>query len=173
MSIHHPEFHQCLPIQGFEHIYLRTKNNSNHNSRVYSGYTNDRAIVACKTGALWAKRGERGILREARDEGRGGEKKRACCQSIALALPTFTVWTLRSNWLIDGALFWHVCLEQNIRHAFMFFWRCCSRSLSFISECSRNKRKPQEMFNLPYWVINYRNWFYPRSYFLCCYRCFW
>ena len=56
--------------------YLRTKNNSNHNSRVYSGYTNDRAIVACKTGALWAKRGERGILREARDEGRGGEKKK-------------------------------------------------------------------------------------------------
>ena len=153
--------------------YLRTKNNSNHNSRVYSGYTNDRAIVACKTGALWAKRGEGGILREAGDEGRGGEKKRACCQSIVLALPTFTVWTLRSDWLIDDALFWHVCLEQNIRHAFMFFWRCCSRSLSFISECSRNKRKPQEMFNLPNWAINYRNWFYPRSYFLCCYRCFW
>ena len=74
MSTHHPEFHQCLPIQGFEHIYLRTKNNSNHNSRVYSGYTNDRAIVACKTGALWAKRGERGILREARDEGRRKKK---------------------------------------------------------------------------------------------------
>ena len=34
MSTHHPEFHQCLPIQGFEHIYLTTKNNSNHNSRV-------------------------------------------------------------------------------------------------------------------------------------------
>ena len=42
--------------------------------------------------------------------------------------------------------FWHVCLEQNNRHAFMLFWRCCSKRLSFISKCSRNKRKTKEMF---------------------------
>ena len=42
--------------------------------------------------------------------------------------------------------FWHVCLEQNNCHAFMFFWRCCSKRLSFISKCSRNKRKTKEMF---------------------------
>ena len=36
-----------------------------------------------------------------------------------MALPTFTAWTLRSNWLIDHSLFWHVCLEQNNRPAFI------------------------------------------------------
>ena len=41
--------------------------------------------------------------------------------------------------------FWHVSLEQNNRHGFMFLWRCCSKSLSFISKCSRNKRKTKEM----------------------------
>lgn len=34
--------------------------------------------------------------------------------------PTFTTWTSRSNWLIDD-WFWHVCREQNGRHAVMFF----------------------------------------------------
>ena len=44
------------------------------------------------------------------------------------------------------AIFWHVCLEQSNCHAIMFFWQCCLRSLSFISKCSRNKRKTKEMF---------------------------
>ena len=68
---------------------------------------------------------------------------------LSVALPTSTTWTLRSNWSsikIDDALFWHVCLEQNNRPAFMFFWRCCSRSLSVIFKCSRNKRKSKELF---------------------------
>ena len=41
--------------------------------------------LACITGALWAKRGERGIVSEARDEGRG--KIKCWYQSIFLALP--------------------------------------------------------------------------------------
>ena len=41
--------------------------------------------------------------------------------------------------------FWHVCLEQKYRHAFMFSWRCCSKSLSFICKFSRNKRKTKEI----------------------------
>ena len=172
MSTHHPEFHQCLPIQGFEHIsgprttvIIIARLQWLHEWPRHSSLQNRRFMSQARRRRYFARSARRG-------EGRR-KKKRACCQSIVLALPTFTVWNLRSNWLIDDALFWHVCLEQNIGHAFMFFWRCCSRSLSFISECSRNKRKPQEMFNLPYWAINYRNWFYPRSYFLCCYRCFW
>ena len=44
--------------------------------------------IVCITGALSAKQGERGILREAQDE--GGNKLSASYQSIALAFPTFT-----------------------------------------------------------------------------------
>ena len=44
--------------------------------------------IVCITGALSAKQGERGILREAQDE--GGSKLSASYQSIALAFPTFT-----------------------------------------------------------------------------------
>ena len=91
--------------------------------------------IACITGRLWAKRGERGILREARNEceerDEGGEKYSACYQSSVLALPTLTKWTLRSIKLMtrcSGMFVWQVCLQQNNRHAFMFFWRCCSRS---------------------------------------------
>ena len=46
--------------------------------------------IACITGALWAKRGERGISRSATRARRGEEKTSACYQSIVLALPTFT-----------------------------------------------------------------------------------
>ena len=42
------------------------------------------------------------------------------------------------------AIFWHVCLEQSNRHAIMFFWQCCSRSLSFISKCSKIKKEKQK-----------------------------
>ena len=45
-------------------------------------------VIACITGALSAKQGERGILREPQDE--GGNILSACYQSIALAFPTFT-----------------------------------------------------------------------------------
>ena len=44
--------------------------------------------IVCITGALSAKQGERGILREAQDK--GGNKLSASYQSIALAFPTFT-----------------------------------------------------------------------------------
>ena len=44
--------------------------------------------IVCITGALSAKQGERGILREAQNE--GGNKLSACYQSIALAFPTVT-----------------------------------------------------------------------------------
>ena len=44
--------------------------------------------IVCITGALSAKQGERGILREAQDE--GGNKLSTSYQSIALAFPTFT-----------------------------------------------------------------------------------
>ena len=44
--------------------------------------------IGCITDALSAKQGERGILREAQDE--GGNKLSASYQSIALAFPTFT-----------------------------------------------------------------------------------
>ena len=44
--------------------------------------------IVCTTGALSVKQGERGILREAQDE--GGNKLSASYQSIALAFPTFT-----------------------------------------------------------------------------------
>ena len=44
--------------------------------------------IVCIRGALSAKQGERGILREAQDE--GGNKLSASYQSIALAFPTFT-----------------------------------------------------------------------------------
>ena len=46
--------------------------------------------IACITGVLWAKQGERGISRSATRARRGEEKTSACYQSIVLALPTFT-----------------------------------------------------------------------------------
>ena len=66
---------------------------------------------ACITCALLAKQGERGILREAReeresrDEGMRKKQLSACYQSIVLALPTFTTRMSSSNWSIDEALF--------------------------------------------------------------------
>ena len=52
-------------------------------------------IIACITGALWSKWGERGILREARDK-RRRNKQSACYQFIVLALlPTYA-----HNWLM-------------------------------------------------------------------------
>ena len=107
--------------------------------------------LACITGALWAKRGERGILHEtrneckARDEGR--RKISVCYQSTHCSGSSHVHYmNVAFQLVIDDALIWHVCLKQNIRHAFMFFWRRCSRNLAFISKCSRNKRKIKEMF---------------------------
>ena len=51
--------------------------------------------------------------------------------------------------------FWHVSLEQKYRHEFMFFWRCCSKSFSFICKCSRNKRKTKEMFKCLKMFLDY------------------
>ena len=112
--------------------YLRTKNNSNHNSRVYSGYTNDRAIVACKTGALWAKRGEGGILREARDEGRGGEKKGPVASPLFWLFPrSLYEPCVPIGWLMtrcSGMFVWnkisvtHSCsFDDAVREAFRLF----------------------------------------------------
>ena len=66
--------------------------------------------IAFITGAfLWAKRGEHCILREAWDEGRR-KIKRLLPLHCSGSSHVMTKWTLHSNWLIDDALIWPVCL---------------------------------------------------------------
>ena len=68
--------------------------------------------------------------------GRWGEEK----NKAPVSSPLF--WLFPRS--LYDAIFWHVCLEQSNRHAIMFFWQCCSRSLSFISKCSRIKKEKQK-----------------------------
>ena len=68
--------------------------------------------------------------------GRWGEEK----NKAPVSSPLF--WLFPRS--LYEAIFWHVCLEQSNCHAIMFFWQCCSRSLSFISKCSRIKKEKQK-----------------------------
>ena len=83
-----------------------------------------------------------------RRETRKGEKQTACYQSIVLALPTFTSLTLRSNWLIDDALFWHVRLEQNIRQVSCCFDDAVREAFPLFLNVPEVKEKQKKCLNL-------------------------
>ena len=74
-----------------------------------------------------------------------GEKQSACYQSSSGSsnVHYMNIAFQLVNW-------WRVvlaCLSgTKYPSSIMLFWRCCSRSLSFISKCSGNKRKTKEMF---------------------------